>query len=153
MENYYDATAANYNELHGEEQLKKFDVIKQNVADPGKVLDVGCGTGLSDVLGWDVIGIDPARELLKQASFPVVEGTADALPFADKSFDCVICVTAFHHFPNALLEMKRVSRKYVIVSLLKKANEFEKHVELIRKNLTVQKEIDVGVDLVFVAVR
>ncbi len=71
----------------------------------GKVLELGIGMGLNLPL-YDpgkvesVTGVDPSAELraLAQAAprdprlaVSVVEGTAEALPFPDASFDCVVC--------------------------------------------------------------
>ena len=47
--NYYDKIAKGYEELHKEEQLKKIKLIKTilKVNPTDKLLDVGCGTGLT----------------------------------------------------------------------------------------------------------
>jgi ubiquinone/menaquinone biosynthesis C-methylase UbiE len=68
-----------------------------------RVLDVGCGTGSVAVhaarLGYDVTGVDIARNLIEQArqraaaerlSIGFQEGDAESLPFLDGSFDAVI---------------------------------------------------------------
>lgn len=91
-----------------------------------RVLDVGCGDGeLACALaarGGDVIGLDPnpamlaaARERAAAANVPAVfqAGRAEALPFADASFDIVSAVTVLCFVPDArkaLREMARVLR-------------------------------------------
>ena len=65
---------------------------------PVRVLEVGCGAGLRlDWLqthsGWECFGIEPSAEAVKHAVQSGVQsqvGTADQLPFADKSIDVVI---------------------------------------------------------------
>jgi ubiquinone/menaquinone biosynthesis C-methylase UbiE len=63
-----------------------------------KVLEVGCGQGfrlaeLKKTKGWQVFGLDPSQKAVEFANSIGVEakvGTADILPWADKSFDLVI---------------------------------------------------------------
>jgi ubiquinone/menaquinone biosynthesis C-methylase UbiE len=94
------------------------------------VLEVGCGTGhwlelLAREAGSDrhptrLSGVDPSLEMLKQARARapharVVQGRAEALPFADASFDRVMCVNAFHHFSDKhafIAEARRVLRPH-----------------------------------------
>lgn len=86
-----------------------------------RVLDVACGTGLlaSRIrveLGARVVGCDFSRGMLAQAGEhervnALVQGSALALPFADRSFDAVVSTEAFHWFPDqraALGEFLRV---------------------------------------------
>ena len=66
--NYYNEIAEGYNELHKEEQLNKLKIIKENIEinKTDKLLDVGCGTGISSDFDCNVYAIDPSEELLKQ---------------------------------------------------------------------------------------
>ena len=87
-----------------------------------RLLDIGCGSGalarsLSE-RGARVAGIDPNPEALETAREAVPEGTfqaarAEALPFADASFDGAIFLNSLHHVPQpamhrALREAARV---------------------------------------------
>ncbi|MBW3004290.1 methyltransferase domain-containing protein, partial [Candidatus Woesearchaeota archaeon] len=114
--NYYDETAEGYNELHGEEQLKKLRIIADEikVTKDTKLLDVGCGTGLSaKVFNCNITGIDPAEKLLKQAPFKTIKAKAESMPFKDHEFDIVIAVTSIHNFADieaGLKEIKRVGK-------------------------------------------
>ncbi|MCR5874651.1 class I SAM-dependent methyltransferase [Phenylobacterium sp. J426] len=91
----------------------------------GKVLELGIGMGLN--LGFydaakveSVTGVDPAPELRSIAeaapraeglSVKVEDGTAEALPFGDKTFDCVVCtftLCSVHSPVQALAEARRV---------------------------------------------
>ena len=64
----------------------------------GRVLEVGCGSGvrlawLQQNMGLECHGIDPSEIAVSQANSTNIHaqiGTADQLPFADKSFDIVI---------------------------------------------------------------
>jgi len=127
MKNYYDSIAEGYDSLHGEEQLRKLSIIGQHIPKGALILDVGCGTGLSTILG-NVIGIDPSRGLLKKARIPVVQGMGEHLPFKDGCVDAVICVTALHNFSDiekGIKEMVRVSKGVIVVSLLRRSREYQ----------------------------
>jgi ubiquinone/menaquinone biosynthesis C-methylase UbiE len=92
-----------------------------------RVLDVACGTGLVARLAAEAVGVDGrvaaldvnpamlevASELPAVVGAPIewVEGDAQALPFAEASFDVVCCQLGLQFFPDrerALREMKRV---------------------------------------------
>jgi SAM-dependent methyltransferase len=98
---------------------------------PGeRILDVGCGAGQAVRLlagmvgsGGRVAGLDrpaPAMrrvgETVRQSGLENVElvaGSAEALPFADASFDAVLCVNVLEAVPDqprALREIRRVLR-------------------------------------------
>lgn len=87
------------------------------------VLDVGCGDGVLSYLiskkGFDVTGIDSSREAItfakskcaKNTNISFSVGTVYALPFADNSFDNIVCSEVIEHLkdPDKLLkEIKRV---------------------------------------------
>lgn len=92
----------------------------------GRVLDVGCGTGLfagriaSEHPDVTVTGLDISEGMLVNArkncaSFgdriELIQGDAEKLPFEDNSFDVLTCVHSFHHYPHqgrVLSEMFRV---------------------------------------------
>lgn len=84
-----------------------------------RVLDVGCGTGISTrelrQNGFQVIGVDKDTGMIDaaQAQSPDIEyvvAPADNLPFASDSFDLVTAFTAFHWFndESSLTEIRRV---------------------------------------------
>jgi SAM-dependent methyltransferase len=87
-----------------------------------KVLDVCCGPGIvaagalargAEATGLDFSGaaVELARKLVPDGRFQ--QGDAQALPFAEKSFDAVVCGYGLMHLPVpavALREMLRVLR-------------------------------------------
>lgn len=86
------------------------------------VLDVGGGTGVMCEFAHtcredlDFTVVDPAEGMLKHAKEYVktCKGSAEALPFIDKSFDMVLMGEALHHFNDideALKETVRVLKK------------------------------------------
>jgi ubiquinone/menaquinone biosynthesis C-methylase UbiE len=100
------------------------DALASQADAPGRILDVGCGTGrLLRKLGerWpssQLLGVDPnegmvsvARRLTPLASLHV--GTAESIPIDSASIDLVVTSISFHHWadqPRALREVFRVLR-------------------------------------------
>jgi ubiquinone/menaquinone biosynthesis C-methylase UbiE len=93
------------------------------VAPGQRVLDVACGTGVLACAAAEragpngkVAGVDPNDEMLavargKQAPVEWRNGRAEALPFADASFDCVVSQFGLMFFADkaaGLREMMRV---------------------------------------------
>lgn len=92
-----------------------------------KVLDIACGSGNGALVAarrfCDVTGIDFALNLIERARkraeaegsrIDFREGDAQALPFEDGSFDCVISTFGIMFAPNqekAASELLRVTRK------------------------------------------
>ena len=91
------------------------------------ILDVGCAKGflLHDfravIPGVHVAGLDLSAYAVERAMDDVrpfvLVGSADALPFADKSFDLVVSINTVHnlerdHCVLAISEMERVSRRF-----------------------------------------
>ena len=152
---YYDAIAEGYDELHKEEQLNKLAIIKGNIkiGKDSKLLDVGCGTGISSDFGCFVVGIDPSIDLLIQNNGNVkLAGTAEALPFKDSSFDYVISVTAMHNFQDigkSIEEMKRVGRQNFVFSILKKSKKFGPIKNLLERNFRIGKVVEEDKDTIF----
>ncbi|MFC2016736.1 class I SAM-dependent methyltransferase, partial [Chloroflexota bacterium] len=93
---FYKLIAKGYNELYGEEQRIKHNIIKENldIKNTDLLLDVGCGTGISD-FNCKVLGIDPSIELLKQnLENQTILAKAENIPFKDNTFDKIISVTS-----------------------------------------------------------
>ncbi len=65
--------------------------------------------------------LDPSAEMIRQRSVPaaaVVQGRAQALPFADGSFDGAMAILTLHHWSDqarGLSEMRRVTRGPVVL--------------------------------------
>ena len=83
-----------------------------------RVLDVGAGTGaltrvLREETPGEVVALDADRGLLDSVADPRVRGDATRLPFADESFDLVVCQALLVNLPEpveAVHEFARVSR-------------------------------------------
>ncbi|MCK4522227.1 MAG: class I SAM-dependent methyltransferase [Nanoarchaeota archaeon] len=156
---YYDDISEGYEELHKEEQLKKIKIIKKNlkVDKKDRLLDVGCGTGLTTE-PFDCIkyGIDPAPKLLEKArqkdNIEYMLAPAENIPYPDGFFDIVISVTAIQNFKDiekGLNEIKRVGKQRFVLSFLKKSNKRDFIDILIRKIFKVKKVIEEDKDLIY----
>ncbi len=151
---YYDSIAKGYGELYKEEQANKVSIIKKNISinKDTKILDVGCGTGVSSDFECFVVGIDPSLELLMLNKNPMrVLGVAESLPFKNESFDYVISVTSIHNFDGiekSISEIKRVGRHKFVFTILKKSAKLESIKEAIEKNFKVDKELDEEKDII-----
>lgn len=124
----YDRIAETYdrryrnNDYSGVEQALLLFV---GTEEPGRrVLEVGCGTGhwleLLSCRGFRVAGLDASAEMLARArarvpapNIELVHGSAERLPWPDRSFDRLVCINALHHFDDKLAflaEARRVLR-------------------------------------------
>ena len=151
---YYDAIAKGYNELYQQEQLHKLSIIKNNIKinKKAKLLDVGCGTGISSDFDCLVIGVDPSIKLLKQNENNKVFGIAENIPFKYNSFDYVISITSIHNFTNikkSINEIKKVGKENFVFSIFKKSKKFNFIKNLIEKNFKIEKVVEEEKDTIF----
>jgi ubiquinone/menaquinone biosynthesis C-methylase UbiE len=97
-----------------------------------RILDVGCAKGflMADFKQaspqCEVRGIDVSTYARDHAHGGMQQfmdiGSADALPYPDKSFDLVVSINSIHNLPvarcmKALQEMERVSRAHKFISV------------------------------------
>ncbi len=156
----YNNIAQGYDELYGEEQKKKAKIILKNIElkKDDKLLDVGCGTGIStELFECNKIGIDPGEKLVLQANKRInaIIGKGEKLPFEDKSFDKIVCITAIHNFDDykkGIKEMKRVCKNdgKIIITILKKSTKSHDIKKEIEKQLNIEKEIDEEKDIILI---
>jgi len=158
--NYYDKIAKGYEELHKEEQLKKVELIKKHfkVKKSDKLLDVGCGTGLTTE-PWECqrFGIDPSEKLIEKAreknsKIEYALASAEKIPFPDNHFDVVISITAiqnFNHVENGLKEIKRVGINRFVLSFLKKSQKKAIIERLIKELFNVKQILEEDKDLIY----
>ncbi len=125
---HFDAQAAEYDQRDTYYYSQNGKISCRDIAEQlrelpyNSLLDVGCGTGfLIDMLAREraasYCGVDLSDEMIRVAKGKAipgaefVEGSADRLPYPDRSFDIVTCSQSFHHYPypqKAMQEAKRV---------------------------------------------
>jgi len=95
-----------------------------SVRELGRILDVGCGNGISTFYfskktSLPVVGTDSSFSMLSgNPCRPLVCADAAHLPFRSNTFDLAYCWELLHHAVDPLLvvkEMKRVSKSYVVM--------------------------------------
>ena len=98
---------------------------------PISVLDAGCGEGFTlsrfeeKRIGKNLEGVDFLATAIKigkkfHPKLKLKEGNIYKLPYKDNQFDLVICTEVLEHLEEpekALRELKRVTKKYVVLSV------------------------------------
>ncbi|MCK4499993.1 class I SAM-dependent methyltransferase [Candidatus Babeliales bacterium] len=140
-EDYYNIKGGHVHLYYTEQKVK----LLEKFVKPGySVLDVGCGVGvharlLKENTNCNIYGIDYSKEMVRSAnknlggSF-MIKGDATKIPFKDSSFDVVYTVNLLHHLikhkaiEHAIVEMARVSKKYIIIFEFNSKNPFCKYI-------------------------
>jgi SAM-dependent methyltransferase len=96
--------------------------IDAALGDARSVLNVGAGTGSYEPADREVTAVEPSRVMIEQrphGAAPVVQASAEALPFADDSFDAAMAIITVHHWTDpaaGVTEMARVARRVAILT-------------------------------------
>lgn len=133
---YYKRTSSHYDEMHvnaqGEHDFAlAFMLSSIRFLDIHSLLDIGSGTGRALLTLKDTFpelrlsGIEPSPELREigyckgLSQNELTDGDAQALAYADRSFDLVCEFGVLHHVPHptkAVSEMLRVASKAIFIS-------------------------------------
>jgi SAM-dependent methyltransferase len=95
--------------------------IRAALGEARTVLNVGAGSGNYEPADRTVVALEPSASQRAQrpaGAAPCVIGTAEALPFDDKSFDAVMASLTIHQWPDlerGLAELKRVARRRIVI--------------------------------------
>lgn len=133
---YYHETASQYDTMHRHEgvdddECRALILSVLRTLDIHSLLDVGSATGrgltefAAALPGTLVCGIEPVGALVRQgvsagntAAVSLLQGSGEALPFADGSFDVVSEFSILHHVPQpskVVSELLRVARRAVVI--------------------------------------
>lgn len=119
----YEELAQTYDVKHAWilEQLGdriKSHLESSNIALGSRILDAGCGTGLSteslrrSAPDSKIVGIDISEAMLRSCAYDttLVRGDYLQLPFSDMSFDNVVCCLSLSNGNNPTAALKEFSR-------------------------------------------
>jgi SAM-dependent methyltransferase len=96
-------------------------LVDAALGDARTVVNVGAGAGSYEPADRDVVAVEPSAPMRSQrpaGSAPVVDATAEGLPFPDDSFDAAMATVTIHQWRDVargLRELRRVSRGPVVV--------------------------------------
>jgi len=116
----YDTIGVDYSNLRQPDPRLAAPILEA-LGDAQTVLNVGAGSGSYEPSDRQVTALEPSLEMIRQratGAAPVVQGLAEALPFADKSFAAAMAVLTVHHWTDqgrGLAEMRRVARGPVVI--------------------------------------
>lgn len=116
----YDRIGVGYGEIRRPDR-RIATQIETALGDTHTVLNVGAGTGCYEPLNREVTAVEPSAEMIAQrpsGSFPVVQASAEELPFGNDSFDAAMAILSDHHWrgrAEGLREMGRVARQRVLI--------------------------------------
>lgn len=142
-DSYYGAKASGYNAGRDRqpwwvEENRLVEALVETLPPLSNVLDVPCGTGrFFDFFaskGIAVTGLDSSSDMLAEAAIlssqlrenfvpDLHEGSAVALPFADSSFELVVCVRflrsiiSFGEAKKVIREIGRVASRWALLEL------------------------------------
>jgi SAM-dependent methyltransferase len=117
--------------LENEDELRRFQVTAAMISpNAERLLDVGTGNGafLSFLeersVTVDLHGLERSKSAIaaSRCGAKITEGSIDALPFDDRSYDTMTALEVIEHlphavYPKALAEMARVSASQVLLSV------------------------------------
>src|SRR5579864_7330529 len=92
-------------------------LVRSHVTAGSRVLDLGCGRGGVVELFWRDVrfgaGLGPDTPSLNEhraPGMPVIRGVGEHLPFADESFDLIVCVWVLEHLRDPVATLREVRR-------------------------------------------
>jgi len=112
----FDTNAAAYDNWFDENQTiyqAELQAVKDFIPSAGTGVEIGVGTARFAAPLGIRIGIEPSptmAELARQRGVEVIEGVAEALPIADRSFDFALMVTVVCFLDNIAIAFQEANR-------------------------------------------
>ena len=111
-------------------------------------MNVGAGTGSYEPSNRFVVAVEPSAAMIRQrptTAAPAVRARAEALPFADRTFEASMALLTVHHWSEpmaGLAELRRVTRGPIVVFTFD--NEVHSAQWIVAEYLPSMAELDVG---------
>lgn len=110
--------------------LKIKHILAFSPKDVNSIIDIGCGNGIiTNALQetFDVTGVDRSHKALENLKTKKILASAESIPVDDNSFEIVLSSELLEHledeiFYKAIDEMKRISKKYILLSVPNREN-------------------------------
>ncbi len=126
--NRYDSLGTTYGRSrHEDPRLAR--QIHATLRGARSVVNVGAGTGSYEPADRRVVAVEPSSVMIAgrpEHAAPAVVATAEALPFADRSFDAGMALWTIHHWTDprqGLRELRRVARRVVVIAPAPELND------------------------------
>ncbi len=116
----YEATGGGYASLRRPDP-RIAGLVDAALGNARTVVNVGAGAGSYEPADRDVTAVEPSAQMRSQrpaGSAPVIDATAEDLPFSDESFDAGMATVTIHQWRDVdrgLRELRRVCRGPVVV--------------------------------------
>jgi hypothetical protein len=128
------AAASGYDEqaARGYDERRRPDprieaAISASLGDAASVVNVGAGAGSYEPRDRRVVAVEPSPYMLAQrerersarlGAPELVRAAAEALPFADASFDAALAVLTIHHWDwrRGIAELRRMAQRVVVLT-------------------------------------
>ncbi|HEX8380640.1 MAG TPA: class I SAM-dependent methyltransferase [Allosphingosinicella sp.] len=120
MAGRYDLIGLDYSELRKPDP-RIAAAVESALGDSRTILNVGAGAGSYELADRQVTALEPSGAMIRQrppSAAPCVQGRAEELPFADRSFDASMAILTVHHWSGkaeGLAEMRRVTRGPIVI--------------------------------------
>lgn len=120
MNSKYDIIGINYAELRKPDP-RIAAAITRALGSARTVLNIGAGTGSYEPIDRTVVAVEPSGEMIRKrapTAAPVIQASAEELPFDDKSFDASMAILTIHHWLDkeaGLRELRRVTRGRIVL--------------------------------------
>ena len=98
----YDAIGVDYANLRKPDP-RIAAYIHAALGDAKTVLNVGAGAGSYEPVDRQITAVEPSAEMIRQrpeGAAPAIQGSAEALSFADDSFDAAMAILTVHHWTD-----------------------------------------------------